>query len=73
MSDSPADHGGPVMDGATEDMSEGGSSKLEAADLLEAGRSVEITPPDSLATGGLGDNPLGQSTPEPSNDDSDEV
>ena len=51
----------PIMDGATEDMSDSGTSKVEAQELQEAGRSDEITPPETLATGGLGDNPLGDS------------
>ena len=54
----------PVMDGALDDMSDGGTSKTEAQDLHEAGRDNEIQPPDdgsgeSLAVGGLGDDPLG--------------
>jgi len=52
---------GPIMDGATADMSDSGTSKVDAQDLQEAGRSDEIDPPDALGTGGLGDNPLGRS------------
>ena len=36
----------PVLDGAEEDFSDGGSSKVEAIDLHEAGRDDEIVPPD---------------------------
>ena len=36
----------PVLDGAEEDVSDGGSSKVEAIDLHEAGRDDEIVPPD---------------------------
>lgn len=38
---------GPVMDGATDDMSGTGTPKTEAADLQQAGRDDEIVPPDS--------------------------
>ena len=57
---------GPMMDGSTDDMSDSGTSKVEAQELQEAGRADEITPPDTLATGGLGDNPLGDSEDKPS-------
>jgi hypothetical protein len=62
MSKNPGTQDEPMMDGATDDMSDSGTSKLDAADLQEAGRDNEITPPNALGTGGLGDNPLGQST-----------
>lgn len=61
MSTTPGTQDGPIMDGATDDMSDNGTSKVEAQDLQEAGRSEEIHPPDALGTGGLGDNPLGRS------------
>ena len=65
MSKNPGTQDEPMMDGAMEDMSDNGTSKLDAADLQQDGRDGEITPPDTLATGGLGDNPLGDSTEEP--------
>lgn len=37
----------PVLDGADQDFSDGGTSKLEAMDLKEAGRDDEIKPPDN--------------------------
>ena len=57
-----AAQGGPVMDGATDDMSDSGTSKTEAQDLEEAGRLDEIEPPDRVsdAPGGLGDDPEGK-------------
>ena len=57
----PAAQGGPVMDGATDDMSDSGTPKTEAQDLEEAGRGDEIEPPDRVsdAPGGLGDDPEG--------------
>ena len=53
------------MDGSTDDMSDSGTSKVDAQDLDEAGRADEINPPDVLGTGGLGDNPLGDSEDKP--------
>ena len=37
----------PVMDGATDDMSDGGTSKVEAADLQQTGNDDEIDDPDT--------------------------
>lgn len=48
----------PVMDGANDDMSDGGTSKTEAQDLMEAGKGDEIRPPDSAAVPGLEEDPL---------------
>ena len=53
----------PVMDGANDDMSDGGTPKTEVSDLAEAGRIDEATPPgltdqgDSLAD--EAEDPLG--------------
>jgi len=59
---------GPVMDGATDDMSGAGTPKSEAADLQQAGRDDEIVPPDGLAEAGLEDDPLSNSRDGEKND-----
>jgi len=58
----------PVMDGATDDMSDSGTPKTEAADLQQAGRDDEIVPPDTLATDGLQEDPLANSLRDDDND-----
>jgi len=45
MSKDPAELSEPVMDGATDDMSVGGTGRSEAADLQQAGRDDEIELP----------------------------
>jgi hypothetical protein len=47
MSKDPGTMNEPVMDGATDDMSDGGTPKAEAADLQQAGHDDEIQKPDT--------------------------
>ena len=51
--------GEPVMDGALDDMSDDGTSRAEANDLVEEGREDEITVDPGLATGSLEDDSRG--------------
>lgn len=41
----------PVMDGATDDLSDSGTPNAEASDLMAAGRDDEIDPPDTAEQG----------------------
>jgi len=45
MSKDPGTQNEPVMDGATDDMSEPGTPKTEASQLQQEGRDDEIDPP----------------------------
>ena len=58
------------MDGANDDMSDNGTSKTEAQDLMDDGRDDEITPHDttSAATAGLQEDPLANSLRDDDND-----
>lgn len=68
MSNDPGELSEPVMDGSNDDMSAGGTSKNDASDLQQAGRDTEITPPGSLGTGGLQEDPLANSERDDDND-----